>query len=187
MKKLLLGISLLFAVLVLNACDSSASSNSDENPPAETAVKGSFDPNGDPDFSCVVTGGRDLNGDRWVQYRLNIPNYKGMVERITVSISGEGTQYFEETYFNLTPYKENAMCLEFNAGIAEKEKKGHSFKNYKCGNGVSYFVSEFDGNRWIESEDEEDPVASREDTYIDWCNDYKQEWENGEYDFTQNR
>lgn len=171
------GLSLVVMMFALVSCGSLTSSDSDDNNrDIPTNMAGHFPFDGDSDFSCVITNGRELDGTRWVQYRLNIPNYKGMMERISINISGIGTQYYEQTYFNANPFEMNAMCLEFNKGIAEKEKRGHIFVDHQCDNGVSFFVSEFDGKRWITSEDEEDPVASRDDYYRELCEEYEKKW-----------
>lgn len=187
MKKFFFVLAALLVANAFIACESSTSSEPEETP--SKVVKGSFPSNGESEFSCVVTKGSEDNGDRWVQLRLNIPKYKGMVERITIDASGtKSTQYYEESYFNLNPFKMNAMCLEFNQAIAEKEQKGRVLDDHQCGNGVSYFVYSATKRPTDSYDDEEEDIIAREELYFNEdCEDYKEDWEVGEYDFAQNR
>lgn len=183
MKKFFLGLSVCLMAFAISACDDSSSTQaSGDSQDNASLVKGSFPSNGDPDFSCVVTTGSENNGNRWVQYRLNIPKYKGMVERITLDASGtKTTQYYEESYFNISPFNVGAMCAEFYQAIKETENKGRTFDDYQCGNGVSYFV--YSGRRpSAPSEEEEDLIVREEQYFKEDCADYEEKWERGEYD-----
>ena len=175
MKKILaLGtLALAFAFI---ACDDSASSGSDTNGNAgKSAAKGSFPQGGDSDFYCIADSGVDADGNNWAEIKVNIPKYHGHVERITYDAAGNGTQYYEETYFSLNSIKQSMMCLEFNEEIEKKSAK-YDFADTYCENGVSYFVVRF------QDVDVEEELAPRIEYFKEDCEDYKQEWEAGEYD-----
>ena len=175
MKKFLLILSAL-AMFAFTACDDSASSgdNSGSNSNSSNTSKGSFPPNGDESFYCVVTDGTNADGSYWKQIKVNIPQYKGHVERITFDQNGNGTQYYEDFHFYITPYEKKAMCLEFEDGIKENSHKKNYTETY-CDNGVSYFVITFQ-NANVES------LASKVAWYESDCDDYKQKWKDGDYD-----
>ena len=79
MKKIL--FALLALMFALSGCgDSTSASDSGSK-------GGSFPSNGDPDFYCEVT-----EGDNWWQMKVNIPKYKGIVEKFTYEEGGTGTQ-----------------------------------------------------------------------------------------------
>lgn len=175
MKKFLFVLGML-AMLAFTACDDSASSGdsngSGSNPPSET--KGSFPPNGDEGFYCLVTDGQNEDGSYWKQIKVNIPKYKGHVEKITFDENGNGTQYYEDSHFYITPYEKTAMCLEFEDAIKKQSQKRNYTDTY-CKNGVSYFVITFK-NASVGS------LASKVADYESDCKDYEQKWKDGDYD-----
>lgn len=175
MKKIL-ALGTLALAFAFTACDNSASSGSDTNGNAgKSAAKGSFPQGGDPDFYCIADSGVDKDGNNWSEIRVNIPNYWGHVERITFDAAGNGTQYYEEAYYGLSSVKKGMMCLEFNDEIQKKSAK-YDFAETYCENGVSYFIVRF------QDVDVEEELAPRIEYFRDDCEDYKQEWEEGEYD-----
>lgn len=179
MKKIL-ALGTLALAFAFTACDDSASSNSDTNGNAggnagKSEAKGSFPQGGDPNFYCIADSGVDENGNNWSEIRVNIPKYRGHVEKITYDAAGNGTQYYEETYFSLNSVKQAMMCLEFNDEIEKKSAK-YDFADTYCENGVSYFVVRF------QDVDVEEELAPRIEYFKEDCEDYKQEWEEGEYD-----
>ena len=141
MKKLLFALGMLM-VLAFTACDDSASSGDSSGSNSASKSKGSFPPNGDDSFYCVVTDGRNADGSYWKQIQWNIPGYKGHVEKFTFDENGNGTQYYEESQFYITPYEKTAMCLEFEDAIKQQSHKRNFTETY-CENGVSYFVISF--------------------------------------------
>lgn len=175
MKKFLFVLGML-TMLAFTACDDSASSGdsngSGSNPPSET--KGSFPPNGDEGFYCLVTDGQNEDGSYWKQIKVNIPKYKGHVEKITFDENGNGTQYYEDSHFYITPYEKTAMCLEFEDAIKKQSQKRNYTDTY-CKNGVSYFVITFK-NASVSS------LASKVADYESDCKDYEQKWKDGDYD-----
>jgi len=175
MKKFLFVLGML-TMLAFTACDDSASSGdsngSGSNPPSET--KGSFPPNGDEGFYCLVTDGQNEDGSYWKQIKVNIPKYKGHVEKITFDENGNGTQYYEDSHFYITPYEKTAMCLEFEDAVKKQSQKRNYTETY-CNNGVSYFVITFQ-NASVES------LAEKVAWYESDCDDYKQKWRDGDYD-----
>lgn len=175
MKKFLFVLGML-TMLAFTACDDSASSGdsngSGSNPPSET--KGSFPPNGDEGFYCLVTDGQNEDGSYWKQIKVNIPKYKGHVEKITFDENGNGTQYYEDSHFYITPYEKTAMCLEFEDAIKKQSQKRNYTDTY-CKNGVSYFVITFK-NASVGS------LASKVADYESDCKDYEQKWKDGDYD-----
>jgi hypothetical protein len=175
MKKILT-LGTLALAFAFTACDDSTSSSSETNGNAgKSATKGSFPQGGDSDFYCIADSGVDENGNNWSEIRVNIPKYRGHVERITYDAAGNGTQYYEETYFSLNSVKQAMMCLEFNDEIEKKSAK-YDFADTYCENGVSYFVVRF------QDVDVEEELAPRIEYFKEDCEDYKQEWESGEYD-----
>ena len=94
MKKLLLALGML-SMLVFTACDDSASSSGDNNGSGTKSAsnsKGSFPANGDEGFYCEVT-----SGDGRAQIKVNIPGYKGHVEKRSYdAVTETATQYYEE-------------------------------------------------------------------------------------------
>ncbi len=175
MKKLLFALG-MFAMLAFTACDDSASSGDSNGSGSNSASKskGSFPPNGDDGFYCVVTDGTNEDGSYWKQIQVNIPKYKGHVEKFTFDKNGNGTQYYEDSHFYITPYEKKAMCLEFEDGIKESSHKRNYTETY-CENGVSYFVISFqnvslESLNWNVAEYESD------------CKDYEQKWKDGDYD-----
>ena len=175
MKKLLFALG-MFAMLAFTACDDSPSSGdsngSGSNPPSET--KGSFPPNGDEGFYCLVTDGQNEDGSYWKQIKVNIPKYKGHVEKFTFDENGTGTQYYEDSHFYITPHEKAALCLEFEDGIKESSHKRNYTETY-CKNGVSYFVISFQ-NMSLGS------LNSAIVEYEEDCEDYKRKWKDGDYD-----
>ena len=168
MKKMLIALTLLVPVLVFMACGDSASGASENN---SASSKGSFPANGDPDFYCEVT-----KGEGWVQMKVNIPNYKGIVEKVGYDSSTDtGTQYYEESYFNLTSVEKAEMCLEYDRDI--KNDKDRKLTDYYCGKGVFYMLGTVkNASRYME----EFEIA--EEGYEQDCKRYEREWEEGEYD-----
>ena len=161
MNKILLA---LFALMfVLSACEDSTSASD------SGSKGGSFPSNGDPNFYCEVT-----KGDNWWQMKLNIPKYKGMVEKFTYEENGTGSQYYEEAYFGLTSIEKKMMCQEWEQELKEKSRK-KNFKDAYCGNGVFYSVIEYEGQS--RESIEEEASYFEED-----CQRYKKKWENGEFD-----
>lgn len=136
--------------------------------------KSSFSPNGDEGFYCEVTSGTNEDGSNWKQIKVNIPKYKGHVEKITYDENGTGTQYYEDSYFYTTSYEKKAICLEFEDGIKEGAHKRNYTETY-CGNGFYYFVISF------ENADLEE-IGWTIDEYEDDCKQYEREWKDGEYD-----
>ena len=95
MKKLLFVLGML-SMFAFTACDDSASSgdSSDNGSGSKTSStpKGSFPANGDEGFYCEVT-----SGDGWAQIKVNIPGYKGHVEKRSYdAVTETATQYYEE-------------------------------------------------------------------------------------------
>ena len=164
----LMALSLMFSFV---ACDDSASGSSEGE---SSEVKGSFPQGGDPEFYCEATSGIDDDGRNWSQIKVNIPNYKGHVERFVFDNEGNGTQYYEEAHFKIKSYEKAEMCLEFNQFLAEEKGERNITDSY-CGEGVSYFVVQFE-NVKIER-------LMPQITYFEEdCEQYKREWEEGEYD-----
>ena len=175
MKKFLLVLSALAVGFAFTACDDSASSDGgDKSNSNSQATKGSFPTNGDEAFYCEVTEGENEDGSYWKQIKVNIPKYKGHVEKITFDETGTGTQYYEEAQYYITSYEKAAMCLEFEDGIKEQSRKRNFTETY-CDNGVSYFVISFE-NVSMGS------LVSAVGSYEEDCEDYKQKWKEGEYD-----
>ena len=180
MKKFLIVLSALAVGFAFTACDGSASSGSSDNSisnsnsNSQKVAKNSFPPNGDEGFYCEVTSGTNEDGSYWKQIKVNIPKYKGHVEKITYDESGTGTQYYEDSYFYTTPYEKTTMCLEFEDGIKEGAHKRNYTETY-CGNGFYYFVISFE-NAGLEE------ITSNVDEYEDDCKQYEREWKDGEYD-----
>ena len=172
MKKFLLALSLVALAFTLVACDDSASGGSGSNGVGE--AKGSFPPNGDEGFYCLVTDGHSEDGSYWKQIMVNIPKYKGHVEKITFDENGNGTQYYEDSHFYITPYEKAALCLEFEDAIKSQSQKRNYTETY-CKNGVSYFVITFK-NASVES------LAFKVGEYESDCKDYERKWKEGDYD-----
>jgi len=172
MKKFLLALSLVALAFTLVACDDSASGGSGSNGVGE--AKGSFPPNGDEGFYCLVTDGHNEDGSYWKQIMVNIPKYKGHVEKITFDENGNGTQYYEDSHFYITPYEKAALCLEFEDAIKSQSQKRNYTETY-CKNGVSYFVITFK-NASVES------LAFKVGEYESDCKDYERKWKEGDYD-----
>lgn len=172
MKKFLLALGSVALAFTLAACDDSASGGSGSNETSET--KGSFPPNGDEGFYCLVTDGQNEDGSYWKQIKVNIPKYKGHVEKITFDENGNGTQYYEDSHFYITPYEKTAMCLEFEDAIKKQSQKRNYTDTY-CKNGVSYFVITFKNAS-------EGSLTSKVAAYESDCDDYKQKWRDGDYD-----
>lgn len=176
MRKSLFALGFLVFALAFTACGDSSSGASESNlsNDGKTSAKSSFPQNGDPDFYCEVTSGTDEDGKTFGQIKVNIPNYKGHVERIAFDEAGNGTQYYEESYYNLNSYNKRAMCLEFEQGIEEKSRKKNFTETY-CENGVSYFVISF-------QDAPIDHLAQHANEYKEDCEQYRREWEDGEFD-----
>ncbi len=175
MKKLLLALGML-TMFAVTACDDSASSgdSNDSGSKSSSISKGSFPPNGDESFYCIVTDGRKEDGSYWKQIRLNIPKYKGFVENFTFDENGNGTQYYEDAQYYITPYEKTAMCLEFEDAIKQQAHKRNFIETY-CENGVSYFVISF-RNVNLGS------LNSAISDYESDCENYERMWKEGEYD-----
>ena len=167
MTKRILFLGLLVLAFSLNACDDSASSSS------ENDAVGSFPAKGDPDFYCNVTEGSD-NGTYWIEMKVNIPKYKGHLERLTYDDKGNGTQYIEDAYFRISMGNMVEMCLDFKQFIREEKQERNITESY-CKNGVSYFVTEFKNVSMSN-------LVSRGSGFHEQCKDYKRDWESGEYD-----
>ena len=174
MKKFALAAISAALMFVFGACDDSTSADSN----GSNTVRGCFSSTGDPNFSCEVTEGTDADGKSWKQIKVNIPNYKGHVEKMTYDESGSGTQYYETSYFNLTPRKKMLMCLEFEDGIKSSSKKRNYTETY-CDNGVSYFVITFENIPMS-------TIVSQVSSYEEDCEDYRRKWEDGDYDESVN-
>ena len=144
MKKILFALGML-AMFAVTACDDSASSGDSNGSGSNTTSKttGSFPPNGDEGFYCDVTDGTNADGSYWKQIKVNIPKYKGHVEKFTFDQNGTGTQYYEDSFFYTTSYEKTAMCLEYEDGLKENSHKRNYTETY-CGNGFYYFVITFD-------------------------------------------
>jgi len=177
MKKLLFLLGML-SMFAFTACDDSASSgdSSDNGSGSKTSStpKGSFPANGDEGFYCEVTDGTNADGSYWKQIKVNIPKYKGHVEKFTFDQNGTGTQYYEDAGFYITPYEQTAMCLEFEDGIKESSYKRNYTQTY-CGNGFYYFVISFQ-NLKLET------LQLQVKDYEDDCKDYEKKWREGDYD-----
>ena len=175
MKKILFALGML-AIFTLTACDDSASSGDSNGSGSNSTSKttGSFPPTGDEGFYCEVTDGTNADGSYWKQIKVNIPKYKGHVEKFTFDQNGTGTQYYEDSFFYTTPYEKSAMCLEFEDGIKENSYKRNYTETY-CGNGFYYFVISFQ-NLSLEA------LHSQVDDYEEDCKDYERKWKGGDYD-----
>ena len=173
-KKILFPALFLAVMFSFVACDDSTSSGNGDNSGSLGTIKGSFPPNGDENFYCEVTDGTNEDGSYWKQIKVNIPKYKGHVEKITYDETGSGTQYYEDSRFYLTPYEKRVMCLEFEDGIKEQSRKRNVTESY-CENGVSYFVISFQ-NAGLGS------LTSKVDSFEEDCEGYMQKWKDGEYD-----
>lgn len=175
MKKAFLNMFILSLAVAFCACDDSASGSpengGDSGKTAES--KGSFPAGGDPDFYCEATIGVDSDGKNWSQIKLNIPNYKGFVERIVFDDAGNGSQYYEESYFKISPMDKAEMCLEFEQALREDLADKNVTDSY-CGEGVSYFVIEFEKVK-------PERLASYAVSFREDCEDYERDWEEGEY------
>ena len=176
MKKFLLALGML-SMLAFTACDDSASSSGDNNGSGSKSTsnsKGSFPANGDEGFYCEVTDGTNADGSYWKQIKVNIPKYKGNVEKFTFDENGNGTQYYEEAQFYITPYEKTAMCLEFDDAIKQQSHKRNFTETY-CENGVSYFVISFQNVN-------PGALYSSIVDYESDCENYERMWKEGEYD-----
>ena len=175
MKKILFALGML-AMFTVTACDDSASSGDSNGSGSNTTSKmtGSFPPNGDEGFYCDVTDGTNADGSYWKQIKVNIPKYKGHVEKFTFDQNGTGTQYYEDSFFYTTSYEKTAMCLEYEDGLKENSHKRNYTETY-CGNGFYYFVISFQ-NLHLET------LHSQVDDYEDDCKDYEKKWKDGDYD-----
>lgn len=171
MKKFLFALSTLALMFAFTACDDSASSGDGAE---KQAAKGSFPENGEEGFYCEVTDGTNADGSYWKQIKVNIPKYKGHVEKFTFDENGTGTQYYEDAHFYITPHEKAAMCLEFEDGIKESAHKRNYTETY-CGNGFYYFVISFQ-NISMET------LQSKVGDYEDDCKDYERKWMDGDYD-----
>ena len=178
MKRFLFALGTL-AMLAFTACDDSASSGESNSSNGSgsngtSEVKGSFPPNGDEGFYCLVTDGTNADGSYWKQIMVNIPKYKGHVEKITFDENGNGTQYYEDAHYYTTSYEQRALCLEFEDGIKESSHKRNYTETY-CKNGVYYFVITFQNVSVGE-------LAEKVAWYESDCKDYEQKWRDGDYD-----
>ena len=176
MKKFLLALGVL-SMLAFTACDDSASSSGDNNGSGTKSTsdsKRSFPANGDEGFYCEVTDGTNADGSYWKQIKVNIPKYKGHVEKFTFDENGNGTQYYEDAHFYITPYEKTAMCLEFEDGIKESSHKRNYTETY-CGNGFYYFVISFQNLKL-------GTLQSQVASYEEDCKDYERKWRDGDYD-----
>ncbi|ACX74253.1 putative lipoprotein [Fibrobacter succinogenes subsp. succinogenes S85] len=191
MKKFLLAMGSIALAFALTACDDSASSNSDasstsnnQNNAASSnngtgantsnAKKGSFPENGDPNFYCIVTHGEEPDGKIWSEKKFNIPNRQGHVERLTFDADGNGTQYYEDSYYNLNNRNKVAMCMEFNEAVKEKSNKKNFIETY-CEGQVSYFIIAFENAPL-------DELISRTNSFAEDC-----KWEEKNWEDSQNR
>ena len=187
MKKYLLALSSFTLAFALVACDDSASSNSDASSTKNAASsnngtsanpssgkKGSFPVNGDPNFYCIVNHGEEADGKIWSEKKFNIPNRQGHVERLTFDANGNGTQYYEDSYYNLNNRNKVAMCMEFNEAVKEKSRKKNFIETY-CEGQVSYFVIAFENAPL-------DELISRVNSFVEDC-----EWEKKNWEESQNR
>ena len=176
MKKFLLALGML-SMFAFTACDDSASSGSDSNGSGSKSTsnsKGSFPANGDEGFYCEVTDGTNADGSYWKQIKVNIPKYKGHVEKFTFDENGNGTQYYEDAQYYITPYEKTAMCLEFEDAIKQQAHKRNFIETY-CENGVSYFVISFQNVN-------PGALYSAIVDYESDCENYERMWKEGEYD-----
>ncbi|MBR4785249.1 MAG: hypothetical protein IK012_08365 [Fibrobacter sp.] len=172
MKKLLALLACLSFAFV--ACDDSASASSGNGSGSNKSAKGSFPANGDSDFYCDVTNGTNSDGTTWVQMKVNIPNYMGHVEKLTYDQEGNGSQYYEESYFRITPMDKLEMCLEFQEFIQE-EKEERNISDFYCDEGVSYFVTNFEHLKL-------EKILSRATYFEEDCEEYRTDWKEGVYD-----
>jgi len=174
MKQFILMLNLFVLMAVLVACDDSASSGDGTASTNTSEVKGSFPPNGDEGFYCLVTDGKNADGSYWKQIMVNIPKYKGHVEKITFDENGNGTQYYEDAHYYTTPYEQRALCLEYEDAVKKQSQKRNYTETY-CQNGVYYFVITFQ-NASVGN------LSEKVSWYESDCKDYEQKWKDGDYD-----
>lgn len=167
MTKRIFFLGLLVLAFSLNACDDSSSSSS------ENESVGSFPAKGDPDFYCEVTEGSD-NGTYWIQMKLNIPNYRGTVEKLTYDENGNGSLYSEVDYFRISAGNKMEMCLDFKQFIREEKQERNITDSY-CKNGVAYYKIEYKNASMSD-------IVSKGASFHEDCKEYKAGWESGEYE-----
>lgn len=177
MKRVMVALASLAMVLAFSACDGSASTTSGSGDTSDnfgttsTSSKGSFPSNGDPDFYCTVS-----KGEGWVQLKVNIPNYKGRVKKLSYdSSTDKGSQYSEVSYYGLTSAEKKEMCLEYDKDA--KNDKDLNISDYYCGNGVFYMLTSVENASLYMEE-----FTMAEDDFEEDCKRYEREWEDGEYD-----
>ena len=154
--------SVLFGLAItLTACGDDDSSG----------VSGSFPDGGDPKFYCEVTDGTDSDGTIWVQFKLNIPNRMGKIEKSSIDKNGTEKGYYEESYYSLNSKEESMMCREMKKYIQGNEY----ITDFECGNGVAYIHYEMTGVR-------KKNLDSTKEDFEKECEDYQSDWEDGYLD-----
>jgi hypothetical protein len=184
MKKFLFALGTL-AMFAFTACDDSASSGEDSNSGngsgsnGTSEAKGSFPPNGgDAGYYCDVT-----SGEGWAQIKVNIPGYKGHVEKRSYdAATNTATQYYEESQYNLSPLDKVEMCLEYDRDIRDNTKKNRYLTDYYCKNSVFYMVGTISNASYLK----EDYAAAKYE-FMQSCEDYDRKWEEHGYDEVINR
>jgi hypothetical protein len=175
MKKFLLALGML-SMLAFTACDDSASSSGDNNGSGTKSTsnsKGSFPANGDEGFYCEVT-----SRDGWAQIKVNIPGYKGHVEKRSYDAATEtATQYYEEVQYNITEYEKQLMCMEYDRDIKNNAKKNKNLTDYYCDNAVFYMVGTVENASYLK----EDFAAAKYE-FAEICKDYEKKWEEHGFD-----
>ena len=171
MKKLFVVLSLLGSLMAVIACDDSASSG---NGSGSNSSKGSFPPNGGNDgFYCEVT-----SGEGWAQIKVNIPGYKGQVEKRSYDEATEtATQYYEESQYNLSSFDKTEMCLEYDRDIKNNKKKNKNLTDYYCGNSVFYMVGKIENASYLK-----DDFAAAKYEFDKECDDYERKWKEHGFD-----
>ena len=171
MKRFLLAMGAAALAFALTACENSASNASADSNQQASERSGSFPKNGDPNFYCEVT-----SGEGWAQIKVNIPNYMGHVEKRSYDATTDvGTQYYEESYYNLNPFQKSEMCLEYERDV--KNDKKRNITDFYCGHGVFFMVvTAENASRYI------DEFTTMEDHFIERCREYREDWDNGVYD-----
>lgn len=155
--------SLVSALALVVACDSSTSGGDDNTP--EIPKKETY--HGNPEFSCVVT-----QGESWVKMELNIPKYKGMVRKLENRGSGSFYEYYEETYFDLSTWQMKEMCLEYEDAAREKEAE-----DIQCGNGRFSMGHSFN----LRDDYSYDVMGETIIDFTESCQSYEEQWNRGEY------
>ena len=137
-------------------------------------ISGSFPEGGYPEFSCKVTEGTDSDGTIWVQFKLNVPNRMGEMQKRSLK---DGTEfgYWERSYYNLSSKNQKLMCEDFEGDIKEElQSEDNGIEDHACGNGVEYVH--------YKAQTEKQNLDSVKKMFEEECEDNQREWDEGDFD-----